>query len=160
MSAVATVRTASAAAIAPGQTLTLSYPSGFAQADLLGTTGGNLVVNDNDVFPQAASGAGTVLFTFNAGNITVTNNSGITWPAGAAIIAGFASSDFRGSYNNYVKQSPPPQTITNTFGTAGQLAIADVTASPTQAAINNNFRVCTDQINAIAALLKKAGMSL
>lgn len=43
--------------------------------------------------------------------------------------------------------------LTGAFGTPGN-AIVDVTATPTQTTINNNFRAVEDKINAILAALK------
>ena len=98
MSAIANVKILLATAVAPAGTVTSAYPAGIVQADLTGTTGGKVAV-DHDVFPQAASGAGTVAITFGASNITLTNNSGVTWPVGATVIASFGSVDIKGSYN-------------------------------------------------------------
>lgn len=47
--------------------------------------------------------------------------------------------------------------LTNALGTANG-AIEDVTATPTQAAINNNFRECSDKINAILQVLRDANL--
>jgi hypothetical protein len=43
--------------------------------------------------------------------------------------------------------------LTGAFGTTGN-AIVDVTSTPTQTTVNNNFRVLEDKINAILAALK------
>ena len=47
--------------------------------------------------------------------------------------------------------------LTNSFGTANG-AIEDVTATPTQAAINNNFRECSDKLNQVLAALREANI--
>jgi hypothetical protein len=47
--------------------------------------------------------------------------------------------------------------LTNANGT-GDNTIADVTATPTQTLVNNNFRDCSDKINAILAALRTAGI--
>lgn len=46
--------------------------------------------------------------------------------------------------------------LTGAFGVTGN-AIVDVTASPTQTAVNNNFRVLEDKVNAIIAILQGNG---
>lgn len=99
MSALANIKATLAAAVANAGTVVVPYPAGFVQADLNGTTGGSVAINSNDRWPQAASGAGTVAFTFGASNITITNNSGVTWPASAELIAGFGRRDINGNYN-------------------------------------------------------------
>ena len=43
--------------------------------------------------------------------------------------------------------------ITGAFGVTGT-AIVDVTVTPTQTAINNNFRVLQDRLNALTTALK------
>lgn len=46
--------------------------------------------------------------------------------------------------------------ITNANGVTGN-TIVDVTATPTQTTINNNFRVLSDKVNAILTLLRSNG---
>lgn len=46
--------------------------------------------------------------------------------------------------------------ITNANGSTGN-TIVDVTATPTQTTINNNFRVLSDKVNAIIAVLQSNG---
>lgn len=99
MSAIANIKAMLAAAVAPAGTVTVPYPTGTTQASLTGTTGGSLALNNNDRFPQAASGAGTVAFAFGASNITITNNSGISWPVNSEIIVSFGLRDINGNYN-------------------------------------------------------------
>ncbi len=80
-------------------TLTVAYPAGSTQASLQATTGGSASLNSNDTFPQAASGAGTVAFTFGASNITVTTHTGVTWAVGDMLRFGFGINNRLGSYN-------------------------------------------------------------
>ena len=47
--------------------------------------------------------------------------------------------------------------LTNANGTADN-TIADVTATPTQTACNNNFRDLSDKVNAILVALRAAGL--
>lgn len=78
-----------AAAVANAGTVTLSYPAGTAQADFTGANAsadGAAIINDNDFYPEAASGV-RVNYTYGGSNITLTNNTGVTWPAGATVIA-------------------------------------------------------------------------
>lgn len=99
MGSLANIKTILGTAVANAGTVVVAYPAGTNQALLTGTTGGSVAVNANDTYKQAASGAGTVAFTFGASNITITNNSGATWPAGAELIASFGRVDINGSYN-------------------------------------------------------------
>jgi len=147
-----------ASAVANAGTVTVPYPSGLTQADLLGTTGGRLAVNDNDTYAQAPSGAGTVAFSFGASNITVTNNTGVSWAANSTITASFGRSDPSGRYESGVALTPAPQTLTAATGTTGT-TINDVTGTFSQSVLNNNFKSITDQLNAVTAALKKAGIT-
>lgn len=100
MGALANYKTILTTAVANAGTLVIAaYPAGSSQATLNGTNGGRVTINDNDTYPQAASGAGTVAITYGASTITITNNSGVTWPAGASLIASFGRTDRNGGYN-------------------------------------------------------------
>lgn len=87
-----------AAAVANAGTLTVSYPSGTNQAFFTGQTGLSQAVVDGATYPEG-SGAGTIAVAYGASNITVTNNSGVTWPAGAEVFVSFGRVDINGSYN-------------------------------------------------------------
>lgn len=105
MSALGNAKVTLGSAVANAGTFTVAYPAGTNQALLDGTTGGKVAVNDNDVYPQAPSGAGTFAFAFGASNITVTNNTGASLPAGTELILSFGRNDINGSYNlTYPKQ--------------------------------------------------------
>ena len=99
MGSLGTTKVTLSSAVANGATLTVAYPTGLDRAALSGTTGGAAALNNNDTFPQAASGTGTVAFAFGASNITVTNNSGIAWAAGSELIFSFGKTSRNGSYN-------------------------------------------------------------
>lgn len=155
MAALATTSTVLAAAVTNTGTLTVSYPTGSSQASLIGSTGGRAVINNNDAYPQAASGAGTVAFTFGSSNITVTNNSGVTWPVGAALIVSFGDTTEDGSYNQEMRL-PGPVALTAASGTTGN-TVADVGASFSQTTLNNNFKVLADKVNEILTTMRNSG---
>lgn len=97
MGALAVTTVTLASAVANNGTVAINYPTGFTQAALAGTTGGKLSVDDGQIgtFNQ---GAGGFSFTLGA-QITITNLSGITWPAGSKVIVSFGTDPYRGSYN-------------------------------------------------------------
>lgn len=99
MGAIAITKTTLASAVANAGTVVVSYPAGQTQASLQNSIGGVVAVANNESYKQAASGAGTVAFAFGASNVTITNNSGVTWPAGAELIISFGRVDRNGSYN-------------------------------------------------------------
>ena len=87
-----------ASAVADDGTVAVAYPTGTTQDSLTGTTGGSVTVNDGAYgrWPQEADGAS---FTFGASTVTVTNLSGVTWPAGATLRVSFGDGPRNGSYN-------------------------------------------------------------
>lgn len=86
-----------ASAVANTGTFTVNYPSPTAQryftSGLAGTKG-SIIINNNDVYTVAAA---TVSFTYGASNITVTNSSGVTWPAGATFSVNLDTVDAPGA---------------------------------------------------------------
>lgn len=76
-----------AAAVADNGTVTLAYPAGTNQAFFTGANAsadGVVVLNDNDLIVEDDPG---VSFTYGAGDITLTNLTGASWPAGTHIRA-------------------------------------------------------------------------
>ena len=91
------VETVLASAVADAGTVTLQYPAGTNQAFFTGdnaSADGAVTLNDNDVFDEATSGV-RVNFVYGASNVTLTNNTGVTWPAGTRLRAqlGLAGND-------------------------------------------------------------------
>lgn len=148
MGAIANKKHQMAADVTNTNTFTTAYPTGQTQATLLNSTGGQLVFNQ-DKFPQAASGAGTVAFSFGASNITITNNTGLTLTAGSEIRLSFGDTDRKGSYNVGIPAAAPTA-LTAATGTASD-TIADVGASFNQTTLNNNFKSLADKVNALVA---------
>lgn len=98
MGALAVTTVTLASAVADDGTVAISYPTGQTAASLAGLTGGVLSVNDGALgtWDQGASG---FTYTLGASTITITNTSGITWPAGSEITVSFGSTPYNGSYN-------------------------------------------------------------
>ena len=159
MSSLAVAKAVLAAAVANNQTVAIPYPAGFTQAFLIGSTGGSLAVNNNDRFPQAPSGAGTVAFAFGADTITITNNSGVTWPVGAELIVGFGDSQIGGTYNPRIRQMPALVALIAATGTASN-TINDVGGAFNQATLNNNFKSQADKLNEVIAAVRQAGINV
>jgi hypothetical protein len=90
---VFTVEGVLASAVADDATFTVSYPSGTSQASFdtgLAGTGSTLILNGNDKYSLADPGFS---LTFGASNITVTNLSGASWPAGTSYVLGLDQVD-------------------------------------------------------------------
>lgn len=98
MSSLGITKHTLASAVADDGTVAIAYPTGKTAADLAGSTGGSVVVGDGayGTWDEGASGAE---FSYGPSEITVTNRSGMSWPAGEEIIVSFGSEPRVGSYN-------------------------------------------------------------
>lgn len=150
---VATTTHTLASAVADDGTFTVSYPSGFTRADLVGSTGGEVVVDERYFHDQADPGFG---FSFGASNITVTNLTGATLAAGSELVLSFGELSTGGRLTPAVAQSPIVS-LTAANGTASD-TIADVGASFNQTTLNNINQSFATKINAMIAALEAAGI--
>jgi len=155
MSSLGNITASLATAVANGGTVTVPYPTGTNQGLLIGSTGGKVAINDNDIWPQAGSGA-AVAFTFNSSDITITNNTGVTWAAGSTLIASFGRNSKAGSFNPDVRVDAIVD-LTAATGTASD-TIADVTSAFSQSVLNNNFKSVASKIDELTAALRTAGI--
>jgi len=98
MSSYGTVTHTLVSAVVDDGTVAIAYPTGQSAATLAGATGGDLTVNDGAYgrWEQADPGFSA---TYGASTITITNLSGLTWPAGATIVVSFGDTPANGSYN-------------------------------------------------------------
>lgn len=94
-----------ASAVADDGTVAIAYPSGQTRASLALSNGGKVVVDDG-AYGSWAEGSSGAEFTYGASTITVTNRSGLTWPAGSVLLASFGSSQNDGSYEVSVGTDP------------------------------------------------------
>jgi hypothetical protein len=88
-----TVEAVLAAAVASAGTFDIAYPTGTTQNSFnagLAGTGSYVMLNDNEKWTEAA---GKISLSFGASLITVTNNSGYTWPAGTRVLLGVDQQD-------------------------------------------------------------------
>lgn len=151
MGALAVTSTILASAVADDGTFTLAYPAGVTQAKLLGSTGGQMVVDGDLKYAQGASGFTVV---FGSSNMTVTNTTGAALPIGSELILSFGDDTLNGGYNPGVRVSGIAALAAAT-GTAG--TVADVGASFSQTTLNNNFKTISDKVDALIAALQGAG---
>lgn len=103
MSALGNISVTLASAVADAATVAILYPVGTTQASLTGSTGGTLSINNGQggTFEQ---GAGGFTASFGGSTITITNDSDVTWPAGATLTASFGERSRNGSYNFPISQ--------------------------------------------------------
>lgn len=98
MGALAVTTATLASAVADEATVVIPYPTGTTQASLTGSTGGVVSIDDG-AGGTFAQGAGGFTVAFGVSTITVTNDSNVTWPAGAVLTASFGKTSYNGSYN-------------------------------------------------------------
>ena len=111
------------AVTSPAGTFVTAYPTGLVQADFTSpydSATGVMVVNDNDVWTEAAD---KVDISYGASTITVTNKTGATLPAGSRIVMGYG----RAGTAITVTEGPAITSLTDsTTGTASDTLAATV----------------------------------
>lgn len=146
-----------ATAVANGGTVTVDYPAGTAQANFIGANAaantGAAVLNGNEVYPEAASGV-RVNFTYGGSNVTVTNNTGVSWPAGSRLRVQFGRF---GNDRPAFSPGPGVTSLTTSVGTASD-TIADVGAAFNQTTLNNINQSMATKINQILNALRANGI--
>lgn len=146
-----------AADVANAGTATVNYPAGTDQAFFTGANAaantGVAIVNENDVYPEAPSGV-RIGLTYGASNVTLTNNTGVTWPAGSIVRvqlgrAGIDRPGFQRAGGAIVPLTTSVGTVSNT--------IADVTGTFSQTVLNNNLASLAAKINELAVQVRALG---
>jgi hypothetical protein len=158
MSSLAVTRAVLAAQVNNAGTVVIPYPAGTTQASLITSTGGELVLNDNDRYVQGTVGV-RVEFTFNAGDITVTNETGVAWPIASTILVSFGSSDYEGRYVPSIAVAPALVPLAVSVGTASN-TIVDVGAAFNQTTLNNVVRSLAAKVNELVTKMKDAGIDI
>lgn len=164
-----TLGTVLGSAVADTGTVTVAYPSGTAQGNfdkgLANLANCYVVLNGNDKIPYGTSGIRIGTITFGASNITITNNSGFTWPVGTKIDAYFdVKEGFRIPFNIPL---PPLSTITAADiltdfqpGIDGTVEYAEfvttVAVSTAARAATLNFEIGTTDITGMTLALTSA----
>lgn len=85
--------------VADDATVAIAYPTGQSRSTLFGSIGGDLTVGDGAYGAYEQADPGFEVTTYGASTITITNKSGLTWPAGQTIRVSFGTSPRNGSYN-------------------------------------------------------------
>lgn len=99
MASIGVVSHTLASAVADDATVAIAYPTGLSRTDLLGSVGGDLTVGDGKYGAWEQADPGFEVTTYGASTITITNRSGISWPAGEVIRVSFGTQPYNASYN-------------------------------------------------------------
>lgn len=146
MSNVAAEEITLAAAVAsPAGTVTVPYPTGYAQANFTGVNASAtayLYLNDNDRFEEADD---EFDISYGASNATVTNKTGFSWPVGTRLLVAMAN--VGGSADDLVA-------LTDSSGGTASNTVVDVPAAYTEATLANQLASLTAKINQIIAVIK------
>ncbi|QDP64093.1 MAG: hypothetical protein Unbinned2301contig1004_19 [Prokaryotic dsDNA virus sp.] len=137
------VQTTLASAVADEGTVTLAYPAGTVQADYTGAnaaTGHTATVAGNNRYTGAQ-----IAVSFGASNITLTNDSGETWPAGSSLVVG-------------LEQSDTVTALTDSSGGTASDTIAAIGATYAQAEVRNAVASLTAKVNALQRQMDSAGI--
>ncbi len=146
------------AAVANTGTVTVPYPAGTNQAFFTGVNAaantGAAIVNDNDFYPEAGSGV-RINLTYGAGDITLTNNTGVSWPIGSTVRVqlGRAGNDRPGFTIN-----PAIASLTDSSGGTASATLAAISGTYVQAEVRNSIASLNAQINNILIALRANGI--
>ena len=146
-----------ASAVANAGTVTLAYPAGTNQAFFTGANAsadGVAVLNDNEVYLERVSGV-RVNITYGASDITLTNNTGVSWPAGSTLRVqlGRAGNDRPGFATN-----PAIASLTDSSGGTASTTLAAISGTYVQAEVRNSIASLNAQIERILIALRANGI--
>lgn len=140
-----------ASAVADSGTVDVSYPSGSVQGDFTGANASAtavVVVNDNEVYNEADS---DISVSYGGSAATITNNSGVSWPAGAEIRVQMASA---GNDRPGFQPSPAITSFTDNSGGTAADTIAAIGATYDQAEVRNAVASLAAKIEEILDALR------
>lgn len=133
-----------AAPVANTGTVTFPYPAGTSQVTFTGinaATGHVAIIDNNDVWTAAAS---KISVSFGSSDITLTNSSGVTWPAGSNVRVQLDI--------NYLPS------ITDNSGGSGSATIAAIGSTYNQAEVRNAIATLASVVNRISGYLVARGI--
>ena len=144
-------------AVANAGTVVVPYPSGTNQAFFTGvnaSANGAVVLNDNEVYPEQPSGV-RVNITYGASDITITNNTGVSWPAGSTLRIQLGRI---GNDRPDFQVGPAIAALTDSSGGTAGATLPAISATYVQAEVRNSVASLNAQIERILAALRAAGI--
>lgn len=143
-----------ASAVANAGTVEVTYPSGSVQGDFTGVNAsadGVVIVNDNEVYTEAAS---QVSISYGASSGTITNNSGVSWPAGSTIRVQFGQvgNDRPGFPSDAIAA------LTDSSGGTASTTLPAISATYSQIEVQNSIASLNAQMNRILIALRAQGV--
>lgn len=144
-------------AVANAGTVVVPYPSGTNQAFFTGvnaSANGAVVLNDNEVYPEQPSGV-RVNITYGASDITITNNTGVSWPAGSTLRIQLGRI---GNDRPDFQSGPAIASLTDSSGGTVGATLPAIGATYVQAEVRNSVASLNAQIERILAALRAQGI--
>ena len=115
-----------ASLVADDGTVAIAYPTGQSKLTLAGLTGGDLTIEDGALGRWEQADPGFEVTTLGASTITITNRTGMSWPAGAKLVVSFGDTPRNGSYNltagGAIGQAAPSRLIVQELTATGAIA--------------------------------------
>lgn len=143
-----------AAAVADDGTVVVT-PSGYVQANFTGANAsatGKVIINDNDVYDEGDPGAE---IAYGASNVTITNRSGVSWPAGAEMRVQFGQA---GNDRPGFQPSSAIVSLTDNSGGTASDTIAAIGASYSQAEVRNAVASLSAKIDEVLTAMRSEGV--
>ena len=146
-----------ASAVANAGTVDIAYPSGTTQATFTGVNAapntGAVAIGGNDVYPEASSGV-RVGISYGGSTITITNNTGVTWPAGATLQAQLGRA---GTDRPNFRPGDAITSLTDSSGGTASTTLAAISGTYTQSEVRNSIATLAAQIERILIALRANG---
>ena len=144
--------------VADTGTVTVSYPAGTTQATFTGANAapntGVLFMNENDRYDEKASGV-RINLSYGGSNITLTNNTGQSWPAGSTVRLQLGRF---GNDRPAFQRAAAVTSLTDSSGGTASTTLAAISATYVQAEVRNSIASLNAQIETILNVLRTEGI--
>ncbi len=144
-----------ASAVADDGTVTLSYPSGYVQANFTGVNAsatGVVVRNHNEVYLEDDPG---IDLSYGASNVTLTNQTGVAWAAGDTLRVqfGIAGNDRPG-----FQAGDAITKLTDSSGGTASTTLAAIGGTYSQSEVRNSVATLAAQIERLRLAMVNNGI--
>lgn len=157
-----------AAVASPAGTVTFAYPGSYVQADFTSANASGhayLLLNNNDRFEEIDD---EFDINYGDGTITITNKTGLTWPAGTEILVGLANANAVGEFRQAGAVTNLAGSMTGSVdgtiadvaavSTSGGNTYSDAAINAAITSVNLQLKELQAKLNAALAALRTAGV--
>lgn len=138
------------AVASPAGTVSIAYPTGYAQADFTSanaSANAYLLLNNNDRFEEADDEFDIL---YDTSVITITNKTGFSWPAGTKVLVGLARAGSEAEFIQAAALANLAGTLTGSVdGTLADVSAIALSTSDTytDAAVNSAVNAAITSVN-------------